>query len=342
MGMSMRVGLTYDLPSDYGFEKDSLIYADYCLPEEIDYMEEGIRRIGFEPVLIGNMYKLNERLKSGALDCDIVLVCDEGIASRNRESIVPALLELNRIPYIGGDAYCVGIAQNKYHTKLIAKELGIRFPRGIYVEYQKEEPFRREDVFTALQKEGLSYPLIVKPNNEGCSMGVFIVRSGDELSAAVENDFLNYQEPVLIEEFIPGKELYVPIVGTGKSAYALNVGTVLKKDGSDVELYSVECKCRDLTRYEAVKLSDRVMNTMMESALRLYRHMECRDFGRCDFRLDEKGEPVMIEITPRPGLSKDGPFESCARSVGKTYDEVLKEIILSGAKRYGLEGRSLS
>ena len=75
---------------------------------------------------------------------------------------------------------------------------------------------------------------------------------------------------------------------------------------------------------------------MTEESLKLYHHMGCRDFGRCDYRLKKDGTPVMIEITPRPGLTEEGPFESSAKAAGKSYDSILKEIIDSAAKRYGL------
>ena len=121
----MKIGITFDLREDYGIERTSQVFADFCHPDEIGYMADGIRANGHEPVLLGNMYKLNEAILKGTFDCDLVLVCDEGIRSRNREAIVPALLELNRIPYIGSDAYCMGLSQNKLHTKLVAEALGI-------------------------------------------------------------------------------------------------------------------------------------------------------------------------------------------------------------------------
>ena len=334
----MKVGLTYDLREDYGIEKDSMIFADFCHPDEIGYMEEAINRNGFEAVPIGNMYKLNDRIKNGTLGCDIVLVCDEGIASRNREAIVPALLELNKIPYIGSDAYCMGLSQNKYHTKLVAQALGIHCPKGIYLEYAGSEEPDRAGVKEMLAGQGLDYPLLVKPNEEGYSMGVFLVRSDEELFEAIRSDFHNYHEPVLVEEFIAGKEVYVPMVGTGAQAYALTVGAVVAEDGSDVEIYSVEDKCLDWSHYVEAEIPEAAKKKMMEDSLKLYRHMGCRDFGRCDYRLTSEGEPVMIEITPRPGLTEEGPFESCAKAIGKTYDQILREIIESAAKRYGIKG----
>lgn len=332
----MRVGLTYDLREDYGIEKDSMIFADFCHPDEIGYMQNALGRIGYDALMIGNMYKLSDRIKKGELDCDIVLVCDEGIASRNREAIVPALLELNKIPYVGSDAYGMALSQNKYHTKLVAKALNIRLPEGIYLDYFEDSAPSPDKVMSMLKEENLTFPLIVKPNEEGYSMGVFLVKNEDELMKAIHSDFENYKEAVLIEEFIEGSELFVPIIGTGKDAYTLPVGRVVADDGSDVELYSVEDKCYDWSHYEAYYPPEDIAEQMKEDSLKLYRHMGCRDFGRCDFRLKKDGTPVMIEITPRPGLTEEGPFESCAKAAGKSYDEILKEIIDGAAKRYGL------
>ncbi|MCR5774346.1 MAG: ATP-grasp domain-containing protein [Lachnospiraceae bacterium] len=332
----MTVGLTYDLREDYGIAKDSMIFADFCHPEEIGYMEAAIRRNGYGAAMIGNMYKLNERIRNNTLDCDIVLVCDEGISSRNREAIVPALLELNRIPYVGSDAYCMGLSQNKYHTKLVAGALGITCPDGIYLDYRNDNVMDEDGIMRMLSEKGLDFPLLVKPNEEGYSMGVFLVKDKEELLKAVKSDFDNYHEPVLVEEYIDGKEVYVPIVGTGDEAYTLPVGRVVAEDGSDVAIYCVEDKCYDWSHYEACELPEETAGRMKAESLKLYRHMGCRDFGRCDYRLKKDGTPVMIEITPRPGLTEEGPFESSAKAAGMTYDGLLKEIINSAAKRYGL------
>ena len=332
----MTVGLTYDLREDYGIAKDSMVYADFCHPDEIGYMEAAIRRNGFGALMIGNMYRLSEMIRTDSLDCDIVLVCDEGIASRNREIMVPALLELNKIPYIGSDAYCMGLSQNKYHTKLVAEALGILCPKGIYLDYEKDIDIN--DLMGRIKETGLDFPLLVKPNEEGYSMGVFLVKDTDELMRAVKSDFDNYHEPVLVEEFIDGKEIYVPIIGTGDEAYTLPVGRVVADDGSDVEIYCVEDKCYDWSHYEAADLPEKVKDRLERNSLKLYRHMGCRDLGRCDFRLKKDGTPVMIEITPRPGLTEEGPFESSIKAIGRTYDDVLREIIENAAERYGLTG----
>lgn len=329
----MRIGITYDLREDYGIERDSRVFADFCHPDEIAYMAEGVRKLGYEPVMLGNMYDLNERIQEGKLGCDLVLVCDEGLHSRNREAIVPALLELNRIPYVGSDAYCMGLSQNKYHTKLVAEALGIRCPRGIYASCGDTGRICRE-IVERMETQGLSYPVVVKPNAEGYSMGVFLVRTEKELVDAVAFNFQHYGEGVLVEEYIQGKELYAPVIGTGEEAYLLGVGICRYEDGSDIDIFTLDDKCFKTIRDEIPDLEETVRAEIERVSLLLYRHMGCVDFGRCDFKLMEDGTVVFIEINPRPGLTEGGPYENCARAVGKTYASVLGEIIDSARKRY--------
>lgn len=339
----MKLGITYDLREDYGIERDSHVFADFCHPDEIGYMAEAVRRLGYNPVKLGNMYQLNERIKSGTFDCDLVLVCDEGIKSRNREAIVPALLELNHIPYIGSDAYCMGLSQNKYHTKLVAKNLGIDCPDGIYFPYcegwDADSNMERKmisEVIARLGESGLKYPLVVKPNEEGYSMGVFLVKDDEELKQAITFNFDNYKEAVLIEEYIRGKELYAPMIGSDDRAYVLGIGICRYEDGSDIDIFSLDDKCFKVIRDEIPDLGRDTEKKIKDNSLLLYRHMGCRDFGRCDYKLTEDGRVVLIEMNPRPGLTEGGPYENCARAVGKTYDEVLGEIIDSARERYQL------
>lgn len=332
----MKIGITYDLREDYGIDRYDKVFADFCHPDEIEYMAEGIRKNGHTPVMIGNMYHLNELLKNGKFDCDLVLVCDEGISSRNREAIVPAILELNKIPYIGSDAYCMGLSQNKYHTKLVAEALGIRCPKGIYMPFEVVDEHFYEKMENAMKKELLQYPLVVKPNEEGYSMGVFLVNNRQELLDAITYNFENYKEGILIEEYIKGKELYAPLIGSGNEAYMLGIGICRYEDGSDIDIFSLEDKCFREIRDEIPELSPEVVETIRTASLSLYRHMGCVDFGRCDYKLTEDNIPVLIEINPRPGLTEGGPYENCARACGKTYEEVLGEIIESARKRYQL------
>ena len=281
----MKIGITYDLREDYGIDRYDKVFADFCHPDEIEYMAEGVRKNGHTPVLIGNMYHLNELIKNGTFDCDLVLVCDEGISSRNREAIVPALLELNHIPYIGSDAYCMGLSQNKYHSKLVAKALGIRCPNDIYLPFGVCNEALSKKIEAEMKQKGLNYPLVVKPNEEGYSMGVFLVNKKQELFDAIDYNFKNYKEGVLIEEYIKGKELYAPIIGSGEDAYMLGVGICRYEDGSDIDIFSLEDKCFREIKDEIPDLAFEVVEKIRQDSLALYKHMGCVDFGRCDYKL---------------------------------------------------------
>lgn len=330
----MKIGLTYDLREDYGIERNSEIYADFCNPGEIGYIAEAILRNGYEVELIGNMYRLNERIRQGAFDCDLVFVEDEGLASRNREAIVPALLELNGIPYVGSDAYAMGLTQNKYHTKLIASALGIRVPEGLYLPCGRS--WKQEDLKRMMEERRLDFPLIVKPNAEGYSMGVFLVRNLEQMEEAVRFDMANYHQEVIAEPYIRGPELYVPLVGSGERSYALGVGMCSYEDGSQIDVFSLTDKCFGKIVDQVAPLPVQTAGMLEEWSLKLYRHLDCKDFGRVDFKLDGEGTPYFLEINPRPGLTEKGPYETCAAGAGKSYDAIIGEIIDSARARWSI------
>jgi len=330
----MKIGLTYDLREDYNIESTSEIYADFCNPNEIGYLADAIRECGHEVVMIGNMYKLNKMILDNQFDCDLVFVEDEGINSRNREAIVPALLEINKIPYVGSDAYAMGLSQNKFHTKLIAEYLNIKTPKCIYVPCGQEN--LDEFLNSEMARQQLSFPLIVKPNYEGYSMGVFVVNSLDEMADKIRWNMDTYHQEVLCEEYIEGKEVYVPIVGTGDRAYALEVGICKHEDGSDIDVFTLHHKCFEPVLDEVFVCDEALKKELISASLKIHKHLNCHDFSRPDFKIDKNGVPYFLEINPRPGLTQNGPFETCAKHIGKTYAQIIGEIIQSAVKRYGL------
>lgn len=335
----MKIGITFDLREDYQISADSLLFADFCTKTEVAYMQQAMEENGYTVHLIGNMDALMHEIRHGTFDCDLVFVADEGIASRNREIMVPALLELNHIPYVGSDAYAMGLTQNKFHTKLVCEALGIRVPKGIYVP--NEPQYRQADTLrtflqTEMQRQALSFPLIVKPNAEGYSMGVFLVENETQLTEKVLFDFDVYKQPVLCEQFIGGAELYVPMIGNGAQAYALEVGVCRHADGRDIDVFTVQNKCFDPVQDSIAQLPDDVRKTLFDWSLRLHRHLECRDFSRADFKLDANGTPYLLEMNPRPGLTPNGPFETCAAGQGKSYAQIIGEIIQCAIERQHL------
>lgn len=326
----MKIGLTFDKREDYNIESDSEIFADFCSKDEVAYMADAIRERGYEVELIGNMHALNAQILAGSFSCDLVFLADEGIRSRNREAIVPALLELNGIPYVGSDAYAMGLSQNKFHTKLVAASLGIVTPKVIYIPFEMMGSGELESYIAAeMEKLGLSFPIVVKTNCEGYSMGVFKVNNRKELMDKVLWNMENYRQEVLCEEYIPGDEINVPVIGTGSNAYVLGVDLCKYADGSPIDIFTLWNKCFEPILDEAVEYDAQTMETLCDWTLKLHRHMQCRHFSRADYKITRDKKIYFIEMNPRPGLTQNGPFETCAKNCGKTYAEVLDEIIQS-------------
>ena len=331
----MKIGLTYDLREDYNIERTSEVFADFCHPDEIGYLARAIEANGHEAVMLGNMYKVNQAIKDGTFDCDLVFVEDEGISSRNREAIVPALLEVNNIPYVGSDAYAMGLSQNKFHTKLVARFLGIPVPAEIYVEYKPyAEGELAQWIEDEMARQQLKFPLVVKPNAEGYSMGVFLVNNVEEALEKIQYNFDNYHQEVLLEQYIGGPELYVPLIGTGAEAYCLDVGVCRYPDGSDIGIVTLHDKCFTEMVDTIADVDDEMKKNLFDWTKRIHVHMGCVDFSRSDFKLDLDGKPYFLEVNPRPGLTENGPYETCAKSLGMTYAQAIGEIINSAIKRY--------
>ena len=328
----MKIGLTYDLREDYGIERNSEVFADFCHPDEIGYLMRAIEANGHEVVMLGNMYKVNKSIINKTFDCDLVFIEDEGIRSRNREAIVPAILELNNIPYVGSDAYAMGLSQNKFHTKLVARFLGIPVPGEVYVEYNQEN--LASYIESEMQKKGLSFPMVVKPNAEGYSMGVFLVNDLQEAIEKIQYNFENYHQEVLLEEYIDGPELYVPLVGTGEEAYCLNVGVCRYRDGRDIGIFTLHDKCFTDVVDTIADVSEEMRQQLFRWTEKIHNHLGCVDFSRCDFKIGKDGKAYFLEVNPRPGLTENGPYETCAKSLGKTYVQIIGEIIDSAIKRY--------
>lgn len=327
----MKIGITYDSREDYGIEKDSRVFADFCHPAEIGYLADAIRECGWEPVLIGNMHKLYDWLVTGKPRPDLVFATDEGILSRNREAMVPALLELTGIPCIGSDAYAMGLSQNKFHTKLVARHLGIPVPECLYVPYGQER--LEEYLHSGLARPGLEFPLVVKPNCEGYSMGVGLAHHPAELAEQIRWNMEQYGDAVLCEAYIRGEEVNAPVVGTGTTAYVLGIGACKYEDGSAIDIFTVGDKCFRKIRDEAVSFGAEADGKLREYALSIHRHLQCRDLSRSDFKVDEAGKAWFLEINPRPGLTPGGPFEACAQAAGKSYARIIGEIVGSAVAR---------
>lgn len=327
----MVVGLTYDLRTEYvpreGDPADA--NAEFDSPGTIELIAGAIRSGGHEVVLIGNVDRLRRRLDELAVD--VVFNVAEGQGGRNRESQVPLLLELKGIPYVGADALALGISLDKVVAKQVFLAEGIPTPRY----------FQISDA-GALTDVPLPFPLLVKPRHEGSSKGLSersAVRSLEALKAEAGRVIRLYRQPALVEEFIAGTEFTVAVLGNDppEALPVVQIAIDGKTELGDLFYTFSQITSPALGYLCPAKISPALEQSLRTWAVRAYQAIDCRDFGRVDFRVDASGRPSVLEINPLPSFSSDDVFMVLANHLGVPYDEMIHRILNAAFARLGLE-----
>lgn len=325
------VGLTYDLKTDYQFKEGDPLdaNAEFDAPSTIDVIANAIAANGFTVKKIGNASNLLEKIDN--LGVDIVFNISEGLTGRNRESQVPILLEMAGIPFVGADALTLGLTLDKVMAKKIF--ISDKIPTPKFFEASSADALSDYD--------HCKFPLIVKPRFEGSSKGLSEssrVANIVELKKQVDFITKTYKQPALVEEFISGSEFTVAIVGNENPEVFPVVQ--IKIDGKlqlDDMFYTFARITSDRLEYICpAVISNDLKKKLDELALKVYRSVECRDFGRVDFRVDKDGNPYVLEINPLPSLSTEDVFMLIAQHIGITYEQMVGKILNSALKRNGL------
>jgi len=329
---NMKIGFTYDLRSDWAWHDDDPhdANAEFDKPETIAQIVAALESGGHDVVKIGNVDNLLKQLPG--LQADIVFNICEGKDGRNRESQVPILLEMNRMPFVGSDALTLGLTLDKTLAKKCFVADGISTPRFFLADNPRD----------FILPKGMTYPLIVKTAYEGTSKGLTDQSRVDDLNALIRQVELiaqKYHQPALVEEFIRGTEFTVAVLGNNENVEAMPVVQVCidGKTALGDLFYTHEYVTSSKLRYFCpAKISADLENQLRAMAIQAYRSVGCLDFGRVDFRVDEKGQPFVLEINPLPCLGKDDIFNVFPQVIGSTYDRVINRILDIALARYGL------
>lgn len=308
----MKIGFIFDTQKDYKIN-DNMIYADFCQVEEAEFICRTLRKLGHQVCIIGSIKDF--LADQNKYTYDLIFNKCEGFNSRNREGIAPACLEAYGIPYVGTDAYGLSLSLNKFHTKLIAKYLGVETPKFEVIRSVKD-----------VKNVKLEYPFIVKPNNEGSSMGVVIVDGDAELYDTVDRLLKIYGQEIMCEEYIQGDEISVPIIGVGADAEVLGITEFRPLNGERFKIYSTDDKYITGCRSFIYDCPAELRSKIIKNSLLMYREMGLMDYGRVDFRI-KNDVPYFLEVNPLPTLEEGTSFVICSEANGRTFEETLDKII---------------
>jgi D-alanine-D-alanine ligase len=351
----MRIGLTYNL-KPAGVElavTDNDQFEEFDSVETIESLESAIRAAGHEPIRLGWGLEMLEALQQTHVDG--VFNIAEGVGGRGRESQVPAVLEMLGIPCTGSDALAIALTLDKALAKIVAKGAGIATaPWFVYTlpsltSTDKSVCATRVPpsvcatstvasvAQTLLSVPGqqaapdidLTFPVFAKPAAEGSSMGITersLCRDQTELDSAIER--ISKYGPVLVEEFLPGDEFTVGIIG----GVVLGVMQVVPRGDDKDFIYSLDVKRDYLNRvdYRLVDAPD-----VAAVALDVWRAFGLRDVARIDVRRDRNGVANFVEVNPLPGVHPiNSDLVILARLAGISHHDLIGRIVDAAIKRW--------
>jgi D-alanine-D-alanine ligase len=355
-----RAGETTDPHSASALETLELAaddeYAEWDSEETIAAVEGALSAYG-EVIRLEANEDFPERLRRERPE--IVFNIAEGWRGVNREAHVPAICEFFGIPYSGSDPFSLSLCLDKARTKEWLSYHGVRTaPFVLLRDIAELESFLGQKKSRNGRKSSSSVLgprsslLFVKPVHEGSSKGITeknFCRTPEELEAQVVFLLERYDQPVLVEEYLPGAEFTCAMLGNGEDARVLPIVGMnfAALPAGALPVYGFEAKWlwdtpeNPLEMFECPARIDEALASEIERvALRAYHVLGCRDWSRIDVRLDAAGEPNVVEVNPLPGILPNPEDNSCfpkaARVAGMSYDELIGACLKSAAEREGV------
>ncbi|MDH3864354.1 MAG: methyltransferase domain-containing protein [Gammaproteobacteria bacterium] len=301
---------------------------------------------GFNFSYLDNHGELVDALREDAGKIDFVFnLCDEGFNNEaSKELHVPSLLEMLDIRYSGGNPQCLAYCYDKSLIRGIAKEMDIPVPAAFSVAPEE----------VAFISKPIDFPVIVKPNYGDSSVGITVdsvcYDVGQlEYAIAKVREATGFDRPVLVEQFLTGKDISVGIIGNPPDSYT--VLPVIEEDYSQLpeglpRICGYEAKWDTESDYFRniksipAELPQSTIDFLGASCIRLFQRVGCQDYARFDWRLDANNTPRLLEVNPNPGWCWDGHLARMAEFAGLSYADMLREILVACDERLRATGRS--
>jgi len=332
---SLRIGIVYELLGSYPARPGAPVDADVEYEPEatVDALAAAIERLGHRAVRVGSPHDLLALVGKGeGIGLDVAWNIAEGYGGRNREAWAPVLLEMAGVPALGSDALTLSLTLDKAWAVKLVKAAGVAVPDQALAHFGQD--------IEKLLLPG-QFPLFVKPRWEGTAKGIRAssrVEDRAALAREVARIQRDYDQPALIETFFTGAEYTVTVIGDDPPC-VLPVLQRALDPATRIGLHALEphAAAGDATEPCLPGTLDFALETeLADLAVRVHRALECRDFSRSDFRLDDAGVPHFLEINPLPTFAPEGSFGILAELAGRDFEDLLAEVLAGGLARLGL------
>jgi D-alanine-D-alanine ligase len=316
-------------PSTLDFEPEYTLSTVSTVSEEYKAIATGLEAEGFDVRIYNvkeNIHRLSSLLRRQPPDVIFNLV-EFFHDSQFLESSIAGLFDLYKIPYTGAPPLSLGMCLRKGFTKQLLLANGVPTPK-----------FRTLFEPKIVKRHGLRYPLIVKPAREDGSAGIgkeSVVYDYESLQRLLKNIFTVHEPPILVEEYIEGRELHISILGNETPTMLPPIEfdfSALPDDYPNIITYDAKWNPLDesfhrIHSFCPAKLTKVQLKKIERYALAAYDIMECRDYARLDIRLGKDNSVYVLEVNPNPDLTEGVSFMESAEKSGLSFSKTLKMIV---------------
>lgn len=253
------------------------------------------------------------------LKVDLVFIALHG--KFGEDGSVQGLLDMLNIPYVGSGVLASALAMDKYKAKQMFNSVDIPTAKGKL--YQITEDTNIEEINNDI-KENFEVPFVIKPNREGSTVGLTIVKNMDQIEDAIKRA-TESDSYILVEQFIKGKELTVPVLGKKNEEKALPIIEIIPKN----ELYDYESKYSQGGSEHIIpaRISEELTEKIKKYAVLAHQVLGCETYSRADFLLTDDGKPYILEVNTLPGMTPTSLFPDSAKAVNMSYEEMIEKLV---------------
>lgn len=323
-----NVGLVYNKPKKLTDAKRKLDPRSYRQSELIAFqIKDAFEENGHQVTMIPATINLLKDIRNAG-DIDVIFNSCTGINNKNEQANIVGMLELLDIPIVGSNLMTQVTSLNKENAKSAFEAAGVNV-----------SPFQTFYTVDTPLDDDLEFPLFVKPVREGSAVGITndsLVNNETELRTQVAEILENYDQPALVEGYLPGREFSVGVLGTENPEVLpiLEVIVPAEKYGSTIQTVDVKAQ-NGVIREVPANISDELAEDIKDAVIRSFEALNCSEYARIDVKLDEDGQPNVIELNAIPALEEGyAHYPLMAKEAGYEMPDLVEKLADEAIKTY--------